>query len=233
MRNNSRRHRQLIETVDEGREINTIYGDLITFIMALFILLFVLSYNQKKDDTFFTQMRLKFGAPNIEQSNEITSEALLVSDIRGFIKEEELEQETQILVDEKKIKIILQPPVLFQSGRSELTKKGKELLSGFGNILKDVENPIIVEGHTDNIPINNKRYDSNWDLSFHRAYSVVKHFISEYRFSPRQLSGMGYGEYQPLFPNDTAANRAKNRRIEVNIIRLTPAEADRQAPPTT
>ena len=222
------RKRAIGEELDEeGNEINTIYGDLITFIMILFIILFVLSYNEKKDEDFFVEMQLKFGAKQIQQEEVITTEELLVSNIQGYIEKEQLEEKTKVLVDEQKIKILLNPPVLFDSGKAEIKPQGKKLLEGFGDLLKDVKNPIIVEGHTDNIPINNYQFESNWELSFHRAYSVIKHFVKKYNFSPLQLSALGYGEYRPLVPNDSRANRAKNRRIEINIIRITEADAEK------
>ena len=76
---------------------------MITFIMCLFILLFILSYNKATDETFFTQMRMKFGAKKIEQEKVVTTEELLVSKIQGYIKKEKLEEITKVLVDEQKI----------------------------------------------------------------------------------------------------------------------------------
>ena len=221
-----RRKKFILEPETEN-EINTVYGDLITFIMVLFILLFVLVYNEHKDEDFFIEMQLKFGAKTIEQERIVTTEELLVSKIQGYIEKEKLEDKTQVMVDEQKIKILLNPPVLFDSGNSKLKPKGRKILEGFGKILKDVRNPIIIEGHTDNVPISNKRYASNWELSFHRAYSVIQHFVKKYNFPPTQMSALGYGEFQPLVPNNSRENRAKNRRIEINIIRVSKADADK------
>ena len=92
---------------DNDSEINTVYGDLITFVMMLFVLLFVLAYNEKNDDTFFVEMRLKFGASEIKQEQVLTSESLLVSELEGYIKEEQLDEVAQILVDEQKIKLLI------------------------------------------------------------------------------------------------------------------------------
>lgn len=219
------------EPEDTGEEINTVYGDLITFIAVLFILLFVLSYNEKQDDTFFTQMRIQFGSEEIEEKDAVTAESLFVSKIVGYIKNEALENEAKILVDEQKIKLILTPPVLFDSGYAKLKPQGKKILKGIGDIIKEVRNPIIIEGHTDNIPINTKDFSSNWELSFFRSYEIVKYFMNTYRFPPTQLSALGYGEFKPMYPNDTPENRSKNRRIEINIIRVTKAESENQPPP--
>ena len=210
---------QPVQTGDN--EVSTIYGDLVTFIMMLFILLFVLAYNEQQDETFFTKMRLQFGGKTVEQTNKVTGESILISNLQGYIKENQLEKDAQLLIDEQKIKLILYPSILFNSGEAELKQKGKLLLDNLSQKIKDIKNPIIVEGHTDSIPIKTKEFESNWILSFHRSYNVVKHLINRHHFSPKQLSAQGYGEHQPLFSNDTKENRAKNRRIEINIIRIS------------
>lgn len=207
-----------------GSEIATIYGDLITFIMCLFIILFVLSYNEQQDETFFIQMRMQFGAKEVEQDSVVTTEELLVSQVVGYIEKEKLEDQARILVDEQKIKLILNPPILFDTGKANLKPQGQKILTGLAKVFSQVQNPIIIEGHTDNIPIHNAEFDSNWDLSFFRAYSVMKLFMNRLGFSPRQLSALGYGEYHPVMPNDSIENRARNRRIEINVIRVTQAE---------
>ena len=79
----------------------------------------------------------------------------------------------------------------------------------------------MVEGHTDNTPINTEKYESNWDLSFDRAYSVLKLLINQLDHTPETLSAVGYGEYRPIDTNKTPEGRARNRRIEINIIRIT------------
>ncbi|MFC1754196.1 flagellar motor protein MotB [Thermoproteota archaeon] len=212
-----------IQRLEADSEINTIYGDMISFVMMLFILLFVLSYNKQTTETFFTEMRLTFGAKKIEQEKILTSEELFVSKLQGYIKKEKLEDKAKVLVDEQRIKLILAPAVLFDTGKAILKPQGVQMLNKLAEIFMDVQNPITIEGHTDNVPIHNVKYDSNWDLSFDRAYTVVKYFIHKHKFSPRQLSAHGYGEFQPLVPNDSITNRSKNRRIEINIIRVTSA----------
>jgi chemotaxis protein MotB len=211
---------------DNDSEINTVYGDMITFVAMLFILLFTLSYNEKKDETFFTQMRLQFGAKDVTQEHVITTEELFVSKVQGFIEKKDLQEYARVLVDEQKIKLVLQSPILFKSGSAELSDRAIDIFDGLAAVFKQVENPMIIEGHTDNVPIHTDKYDSNWELSFDRSYSVLKLFIHKHGFSPRQLSCLGYGEYRPLIANDTEENRAQNRRIEINVIRITAAESE-------
>lgn len=206
-----------------GDEINTVYGDMVTFIMMLFILLFVLSYNKAQNENFFSQMSVKFGGKQDESKESITTDSLLVSKLQNFIKKEDLKDVAQILVDEQKITLVLSNPILFDSGQADLKPIGYDLLDKATLIFKEVDNPIIIEGHTDDIPIKTSQFDSNWDLSFYRAYSVLKYLINTKGFSPKQLSAIGYGEYHPIADNKTSDGRARNRRIEINIIRITKA----------
>ena len=184
-------------------------------------MLFILTYNSKKEPDFLSQLQLKLGSESATQ--ERTTEALLVSQLQGFIEKEKLEETATVLVDEQKIKLVMSTPVLFNSGKAELRDEGRKILEGFAPIFKGTKNPIIVEGHTDNIPITTVEFASNWELSFKRAFSVMQFLMGTFKFMPTQLTGVGYGEYHPLFPNESDENRAKNRRIELSVIRVTEA----------
>tara|TARA_B100001989_G_C24510639_1_gene450222 strand:+ start:311 stop:985 length:675 start_codon:yes stop_codon:yes gene_type:complete len=205
-------------------EVQTIFGDLVTFVMMLFILLFVLSYNEEKTQDFITEFQIKFGEKVEEKQQTLTTDALIVSKIQHYIDKEKMEDIASVVVDEHRVKIILNDPVLFQSGKADLKQKGINTLKGLGKIFDNVFNPFVIEGHTDNVPINNDEFKSNWELSFYRAFSVVKYFIYKKKYNPTRLSALGYGEYRPLTTNDTKENRSLNRRIELNIIRLEVVE---------
>jgi chemotaxis protein MotB len=217
---------ELPEPVEaETDEISTVYGDLVTFMMMLFVLLFVLSYNKNQDADFFTQMNVKFGGKRQSPQESMTTDSLLISKLQNFIKKEDLDKHTQILVDEQKIKIILTVPVLFDIGKAKIKPEAFPILNGFIEVLGHVQNDIIVEGHTDDVPIHTTEFDSNWDLSFYRSYSVVKYFMNSGTFLPTKLSGIGYGEYRPITENITVEGRSQNRRIELNVIRVTRADS--------
>ena len=76
---------------------------------------------------------------------------------------------------------------------------------------------IRVEGHTDNTPIHTREFPSNWELSSSRALSVVKYLYTQGKLDPAKMSAVGYGEFRPIAPNNTEANRTKNRRIEIFV----------------
>lgn len=204
-------------------DVQTVFGDLVCFIMMLFILLFVLSYNENKTDDFITEFQIKFGEKEEEKQQTLTTDVLLVSKIEHYIDKEQLDEFAKVVVDEHRVKLILNPPILFASGKAVLKPEGKRVLDSAGEIYDTVFNPIVIEGHTDNVPINTNDYPSNWELSFFRAFSVVKYYIISRNYTPKRLSAMGYGEFKPLVGNETKFNRSLNRRIEINIIRLSEA----------
>jgi chemotaxis protein MotB len=112
----------------------------------------------------------------------------------------------------------------FESGKADLTPKVKELIDKFAPELLKLPNEIVVEGHTDNVPIKTPQFSSNWELSTARATNVVKYLIYEKNFPPERLSAVGYGEHKPIAPNDTPEGRAKNRRVVFLIKNLSQEE---------
>jgi chemotaxis protein MotB len=108
--------------------------------------------------------------------------------------------------------------VVFESGSADLKPDIMPLMVRLLEHLREMENTIIVEGHTDDIPISTGRYRSNWELSAARAFSVI-HFYIDREIRPDRLAAHGYGPYRPLMPNTTDLRRAINRRIEITILR--------------
>ncbi|MBL4782110.1 MAG: flagellar motor protein MotD [Porticoccaceae bacterium] len=115
------------------------------------------------------------------------------------------------------LEIEINSKVLFTSGSSTLSPSARPVLRGLSNVLKTRNNKIHVEGFTDNLPIKNSIYPSNWELSAARAATVVRLF-SAFGVTPKNLASIGYGEYQPKVSNDTAAGRSTNRRVVIVIL---------------
>ncbi len=118
------------------------------------------------------------------------------------------------------IVVSLREAGFFPSGSASLRPQAEATLAQFVKVIAPYHVRIRIEGHTDNIPIHNSRFDSNWDLSTARATEIIKLFISKYDIAPDRLSAAGYGEYYPVASNDTASGRAMNRRVDLVI--LTP-----------
>ena len=112
--------------------------------------------------------------------------------------------------------ITLPAEFLFGSGNAVIKIDAYPFLRKTAGLLKRVDYGIQVEGHTDNVSINNEQFPSNWELSSARAVSVVK-FLVRAGIPPEKLSAVGYGEYQSKFSNTTLEGRARNRRVEIRI----------------
>lgn len=114
------------------------------------------------------------------------------------------------------LQIELRDSILFPSGGVETSAQAQTIFTEIADILKNYANPVQIEGFTDNVPIKNTKYPTNWELSSARATEIVK-FLSTHGVAPERLSAVGYGEYQPLASNDTEAGRAQNRRVAVMV----------------
>jgi len=115
-----------------------------------------------------------------------------------------------------KVYISVDESLLFQSGRTDINPLGKKALLKLCETLKqNTDFNILIEGHTDDVPIKTARFDDNWDLSVLRATSVTRIMIKEGGIDPLKIIPAGRGEYTPIDPSKTAEARAKNRRIEI------------------
>jgi chemotaxis protein MotB len=117
-----------------------------------------------------------------------------------------------------RIVLTMRNDVLFDEGKTDLKPAGKAALAEIGQALKTVSSRAFqVSGHTDNFPIKNKDFASNWELSTARAVVVVK-FLAQQGVTSTNLSAAGYAEWDPVSSNADANGRAKNRRIEISLV---------------
>jgi chemotaxis protein MotB len=126
------------------------------------------------------------------------------------------DQMIKVSSNELWLQIELNDSILFSSGGVETSPQAQVIFTEIANILKNYKNPIQIEGFTDNVPIRNGRYPTNWELSSARATEIVK-FLAGNGVEPERLSAVGYGEFQPLASNDTEMGRAQNRRVAVMV----------------
>lgn len=118
-------------------------------------------------------------------------------------------------LDGKDLVIYLDALLLFRSGTAEFSPGSDVSLNKITGLIKKIDVPIRVEGHTDDQSISTERYRSNWELSAARAISIIQYLVNEQGISPHRLSAVGYGEFQPLVPNQTPEQRARNRRVNI------------------
>lgn len=168
------------------------YADLMTELVCFFVILYALSSALNKD---------------VQSAAAQVKEMLEKGEMKGEVK-----------VDREGLKITLEEQSrasFFESGSADTTPEIDAMLSKLTPPLRKLAeaHEIIVEGHTDDLPISNDFYDSNWELSTARATSVARLLIDKYGFPAERMGAIGYGPHRPIVPNDTSENRAKNRRV--------------------
>jgi len=160
------------------------------------------------------------GASTQSKSNEDAQGKLKLEEIAGEFEEEfqDLILDDKVSVQKKDdwIEISLDDTVVFQSGGVEPVDDALPIIEKIALIMRKHDNAMLVEGHTDNVPIRSAVFPSNWELSAARAATVVR-YLAEEGVSPSRMGAMGYGEFQPIARNDTPAGRAKNRRVVLLI----------------
>jgi len=121
----------------------------------------------------------------------------------------------KIKISNGKMVVEMASEILFPSGSAKLSAEGEQAIAEVAKVLSTIgDRNFQVAGHTDNVPIKNKKFKSNWELSTARAVAVVKHMIAN-GMDSTNLSAAGYAETQPAAGNDSAEGRAQNRRIEI------------------
>jgi chemotaxis protein MotB len=211
------------------------YADLITLLLAFFIMMYTFSkadaqkYQEVSDHLkmIFTggTSFMKTGTVSSKHPLEVLPNPASSGEVRERLEKElkamnvaNMEKNISVTVDERGVVINIMDRTFFDEGRAELKDGAKKVLKQIVPILKGSPNSIRIEGHTDNVPISTPIFKSNWELSVSRATEVVRHLIEKYDFPPARVSATGYSEYKPIAPNDTAANRALNRRIEIILL---------------
>lgn len=154
------------------------------------------------------------------KSNIISTE---IDDLRNslkhLVKNSQIANSVTLEENERGFTIHILENILFTSGKSELNSTSRLVLNQLATLLKKIPNDIRVEGHTDNLPINSPSYPSNWHLSVARALNTAYYLIDSEHLDPKRVSIVGYSEYQPLADNSTFEGRAKNRRVDIVIIK--------------
>jgi chemotaxis protein MotB len=150
-----------------------------------------------------------------ENENKMLDNMEIGNKIQREIKNMKLDKDVEVEVSEEGVMMRLKGKIAFPPGKAELNKKIFPLIDKVAKILKEhPDYKLKVFGHTDNIPIKSAKYDSNWELSSARAVRVIRILVQKHHINPKRLTAIGYGDTRPLVPNNTPANRAKNRRVE-------------------
>jgi chemotaxis protein MotB len=119
----------------------------------------------------------------------------------------------------------------FDSGTATIRPDALDAISRLAAVLKLRPENLRIEGHTDNVPIHNSRFASNWELSASRATEMIRMLITQYELDPGRLSASGYAEFHPIAANNTVLGRAQNRRVDIVIlVPSQPVDSDAETP---
>ena len=219
------------------------YGDMMTLLLCFFVLLFSFSSIDAKKfeaviQSFSGALGVLEGGRTVEdipaidtgliddgassQILEMQSFQNLERTIQEYLDQNNLSDSVTILNESAGLLLRFQDNILFDPGSADLKSDSAQIMIYIGNLLNgpDFENKFIsIEGHTDNIPMNTPRFPSNWELSVGRASNVVRFLIENTNIDPERISASGYSEYHPVALNDSPENRARNRRVDIVILR--------------
>lgn len=248
-----KRHEEHEEHVDESWLIP--YADILTLLLALFIVLFS---SAQVDSKKLEQIRQSFGAAFGVGTNSIFSdfrsgpavttgvptppridtitpggeskEKLYVKEtvqllevkqaLDQYIQQNSLSSDLNTILTGDGLMLRIRDSALFPSGNAELLPESRRLGSEVAKLLLTIPQKVTISGHTDNVPINTFEFPSNWELSSKRALNFMRFILAQQpQLDPARFNATGYGEYRPVTPNQTSEDRAKNRRVEVLIMR--------------
>ena len=210
------------------------YADLITLLLAFFIVMYAIS---KVDVERYQQLAralsqifhgggsglfLPEGGEGIDNGELPAELADLSEGLAAFLSQQGLGDQVFITRTSEGIIISFTGSVLFDSGQADLRPATLPVLDKIAGYLKAIPNFVGVAGSTDDLPINTPFFPSNWELSVVRATTVIRYLTEKGGLDPSRFVALGFGEYRPLFPNDTEEGRRKNRRVDVIIYYQNP-----------
>lgn len=211
----------------------TTFSDMTTLLLVFFIL--ILSYSTIELEKFKGAMSSMKGALGVlpemgsavpknnrslrdRLTNQEQGLSQQVKELQKSLENTDFEGMINVEITGEGVHFRLGDKLLFDLGQANIKPRALPILKKIAGIIKEGEyKEILVEGHTDNIPIHTKQFPSNWELSTARAMSVVRylHFVEGIPGS--KLAAVGHGEFRPLVPNNSPENRAKNRRVEIFV----------------
>jgi chemotaxis protein MotB len=146
--------------------------------------------------------------------------------LMGALAPEIQRHEVALKAQREGLVISLREIGFYDSGSAELRPDSEAAVQRIAAVLSAQPNNIRIEGHTDNVPIHNAQFASNWELSTARATGMIRLFITRYNLPAEHLSAAGYAEYHPAASNDTADGRAQNRRVDIVVLSSAPEGAE-------
>lgn len=260
----AKERRELEDDEEEGEGYLSSYADLITDMMAIFVLLFsfammnqaavarqskqaadeakakiaeaeaiIREYDAQTENDWENAGEIEGEIPEEQEAFDVNGDPLpsaldvwekfndLFEAIRAYIKQAGLSDVLSLTrMGDNMLLIRVKSSVLFETGSADINPDTAPLMGKISEILiayKDFITQFRIEGHTDDIPIKNKQFDSNWELSSSRAVNVLRQLLDLTGLPPSRFSAVGYGEFSPIAGNDTEDGRSQNRRVDFII----------------
>src|SRR6266851_8604239 len=241
---------------DNGERWLRTYADLITLLMVFFVVLYSMSSaDSSKFKAISVALQQAFNLDvlkgrggtsigetaeasvpseldNLINSSQVSQVSLLGSKIQAAADGVDQSPDVSVSIDKEGVVIRLSGSYLFDSGRAELKPNSLTVLDAVSAELRLQANDIRVDGHTDSTPIDSPRYPTNWELSVARALAVTRYLTESDGLLSARFMAAGFGEFRPLFPNDSREHRAMNRRVEIHLLSTTntPVQATSPTP---
>lgn len=223
------------------------FADLMSLLMAFFVLLFSLSeVDKSKFEMFGLSLKAALGSPDImkalrmgdkphpikpnkaipkiplpQPSKEKTEKQSKqdAEKLKNVLAKQIVEKQVEVIQKGRTITIRLVNKSSFKAGAAELVPEIRPVIAKITATidLDSIQGRIVVSGHTDDVPIDTHQYRSNWELSAARSYSVIEEMMNQHKIPANRFELRGFGDTKPLVPNNSEKNRAKNRRIEIMI----------------
>ena len=204
------------------------YSDMITLLLIFFVYLFSISeidpvkmmqavasvrdemVKESAQQTSLSQKMIKKLEAEQQKLKQMQKE------IQKYVEENHLQDAVSVQYADGQLNLNLGDAVLFERGRADLKPQAISVLQKLGALFIKSDSKIVVEGHTDDIPIQSTVFPSNWELSSARASSVVR-FMESLGIASYRFTVIGYNQFSPVAPNNSEANRVKNRRVKITL----------------
>lgn len=222
------------------------YSDLITLLMILFVVMYAMSSVDKtKYRQLATSLSSSLGggsgvtnvantggsttnvigaADNVILETDAVSQAekskleALKKEVDTYLDKNNLSSSATTNIQERGLVISISDALMFDIGSADIKTNYEGKIIEIGKMLTTINNYIVVEGNTDNIPINTAAFKDNWDLASARGNNVMRVLLDKSGIQPSRISAKSNGQYRPIVANDTDAGRARNRRVDIVIL---------------
>lgn len=227
---------QLIKE-EKGNGFIVMFTSLSVILLAFFVLLNAMAtVDEKKVEKAVQSIRGSFGVLSSDLrwlmgtqpklSSEVEILAIKELEMRNlsrkleeFIMREDMGTDFGLFTTKEGTIISLSEKAGFLPGSADIERPMLPVLDKIAELINRTGMVAHIEGHSDNIPIKTKQFQSNWELSTARAINILKYLVEEGQINPTKIAAAGFGDTRPLFPNDTSLNRSHNRRVEVVLLK--------------